>query len=138
MDHLKQARQAVSSGTLTMRAAAAQYGIPKSTLHRRLGNSIEEKNLGRYKTVFSKEEEMLLAQHVKEMDKLFYGMTIESLQKLACDFAEANEIPHPFVKGQAGRGWVHGFMLRHPELSLRTPESTSIARAVGFNRPQVR
>jgi hypothetical protein len=28
-------------------------------------------------------------------------------------------------------------MQRHPELSLRAPEPTSIARACGFNKPQV-
>jgi hypothetical protein len=33
--------------------------------------------------------------------------------------------------------FYYEFMRRHPELSLRTSESTSLQRAVGFNRPQV-
>lgn len=32
----------------------------------------------------------------------------------------------------AGRDWYDGFMKRHPFLSLRTPEQTSINRAKGF------
>lgn len=36
----------------------------------------------------------------------------------------------------AGTEWLRLFMKRHPELSLRAPTSTSVARAVGFNKPQ--
>lgn len=35
------------------------------------------------------------------------------------------------------KNFYYDFMKRHPELALRTPESTSIMRAVGFNKPQV-
>ena len=41
------------------------------------------------------------------------------------------------MKDKAGDGWVRGFLNRHPELTLRKPEPTSIARATGFNKPQV-
>ena len=71
------------------------------------------------------------------MDTLLYGLTRSALQQLAYEYAEQNHISHPFKKGKAGSGWIHGFMTRHPELSLRKPEPISIARATGFNRPQV-
>jgi len=36
-----------------------------------------------------------------------------------------------------GKNWYYAFMRRHPKLSLREPESTSMARAQGFNKPRV-
>ncbi|CAH1958516.1 unnamed protein product [Acanthoscelides obtectus] len=37
----------------------------------------------------------------------------------------------------AGEDWAHSFMRRHSELSLRKPEATSGARAMGFTRVAV-
>lgn len=34
----------------------------------------------------------------------------------------------------AGQDWVRGFLARYPTLSIRTPENTSGARAMGFNK----
>jgi len=39
--------------------------------------------------------------------------------------------------GAAGIDWIYGFMKRHTNISLRTPEPTSIARAHGFNKHTV-
>lgn len=133
---LEEAKAAVKRGT-SLRTAARQYGVPYPTLYRHMKKTTSNKYLGRYRPVFTNEQEALLAEHLLKMDRIFFGLTTESLQKLAYDFAEMNSISHSFVNGRAGRGWIEGFMRRHPELTLRTPEPTSVARAVGFNRPQV-
>ncbi|KAJ8962209.1 hypothetical protein NQ318_018178 [Aromia moschata] len=37
----------------------------------------------------------------------------------------------------AGWKWVSGFLKRNPQISLRTPENTSLARAQAFNKPNI-
>nr|XP_023011718.1 uncharacterized protein LOC111502004 [Leptinotarsa decemlineata] len=38
---------------------------------------------------------------------------------------------------KAGDDWLSSFLSRHNQISLRTPEATSVARAKGFNRREV-
>jgi len=66
-------------------------------------------------------------------------MTVKEVKKLAYDFAEEAHIPHNFnkEKREAGWDWLAGFRKRNPQLSLRSPEPTSAARAQAFNKPQV-
>ncbi|XP_051156351.1 uncharacterized protein LOC127278595 isoform X1 [Leptopilina boulardi] len=73
------------------------------------------------------------------MDKRMFGLQPIEFRRIAYQFAEANNIPHRFNKdvGAAGKDWFKDFRNRHPELSLRTPEKTSFARACGFNKPNV-
>ncbi|KAJ4442919.1 hypothetical protein ANN_04515 [Periplaneta americana] len=63
-------------------------------------------------------------------------LTQRSVMQLAYEIAEKNKLATRFNKEtkSAGKEWFSGFMKRHPELRLRQPEATSLARASGFNR----
>lgn len=67
------------------------------------------------------------------MDKLFFGLSYLELRSLAFQYAEFNKIPNNFNKQNclAGKDW---FLKRHPQLTLRTRENTSAARASDFNK----
>lgn len=95
-------------------------------------------SLGRYHRTFSDEYEQELANHVKELDLMFYGLTKRQLGALAYEFAVQNDIEHRFndEKKTASKWWIQEFLKRH-NLVLRLPEKCSIARAMGFNRNQV-
>lgn len=41
------------------------------------------------------------------------------------------------IKKSAGRDFLTGFFQRHPDLSIREPEATSINRILGFNKAEV-
>jgi len=70
---------------------------------------------------------------------MFYGVTITDVRKAAYEFTERNNIKHSFNKDRkiAGKKWFYNFMRRHRNISLRQPESTSLARCKGFNRENV-
>lgn len=120
-------------------SAAKQYNIPRSTLIKRLKKNATPVNLGRFTPTFSSDQEKELCEHIIKMDRIFHGLNIRSLRKLAYDFAELNNISHRFSQDKklAGKDWVDGFFHRNPQLSLRKPEATSLNRVLGFNKLKV-
>lgn len=143
-DSMRLAIDAVHSGNMGWLAASKQFNVPQATLRRRAQNKNKKvrginKGLGRFSTTFPMEMENELVEHIKMRENMLFGLTVTDLRKLAYEFAEANNLPHRFCKVEkiAGFEWLRGFRTRHPELSLRKPESTSAARAQGFNKPQV-
>jgi hypothetical protein len=82
--------------------------------------------------------EQAFAKYVIDMEQRFYGLSAIQLRRLVFDLAVKNGINHPFnEKGTAGKDWIAGFLRRHPNISFRTPEATSLSRATGFNQVQV-
>lgn len=141
---LKRAINKVLSNQMGVREAALKYGIPKSTLHDRTqrlkaGEDVVLEHVpGGFKRTFSEENEEEIARHITDLSNRCMPLTKKEFLKLAYDFAEDQNITHRFnkEKGEAGRKFYEHFTKKHG-FSLRTPESTSLMRAVGFNRPQV-
>lgn len=116
-------------------SAAKKYGINLSTLQRLVKKGYPEKKLGRFTTVFSATQELELVEYLFHMDNLFFGLTKKEFLQLVYQYAEKNNITHPFKNVAACDDWYLGFNMRHPDVTLRRPEPTSIARARGFNSP---
>ena len=135
--NLKRAMDAVNVKGESLTSASKNYQIPYTTLQRHIKSGNYNKKLGRFTPVFTKDQEDALCNYLKMLDNLFFGLTRADFLQLAYDFATQNRIENPFKNGQAGDDWFAGFKRRHPDIVLRSPEPTSIARARGFNRPQV-
>ncbi|XP_033231538.1 jerky protein homolog-like [Belonocnema kinseyi] len=131
-----------------IKKASQIYEVPQSTLEDRVKKAKTEslepeeaarKSSGRNKTVFSEAQEAELVTHIVAMEERFFGLTLTDIRELAFQLAELNNLSHSFnkEKKKAGKDWLYGFLVRHPELSLRNPEKTSLARAKGFNRTVV-
>lgn len=144
-ESMRGAIQEVLSNNMGYKRAAQAYNVPQSTLEDRVKKArlnnlspseAATKGLGRYKTVFSEQQEKELVKYILELEERLFGITLKELRELAYELAEQNKIPHTFnrQKKLAGKDWMYGFLERHQEISLRNPEKTSLARAKGFNR----
>lgn len=136
---MQEAVDAVASGT-SVRAACRQYGIPRSTLTRNIEKAKQGKQLCpnyKHSQIFSTILEDELETYLSTCAKMFHGLTTKSVRCLAYEMAIANNSKHPLQWDEtksAGKEWLLGFMRRHPNLSIRQPEATSLARATAFNR----
>jgi hypothetical protein len=138
---LSDALQALTAGT-SLKKASKDYGIPRKTLRRHRDKKVSNPGkvfLGGKQPTLSPVFELELVKHIQRMEKALFGLTTLDMRKLAFEFAERAKIKHNFNKElrMAGIDWLRGFRSRHPILSLRSPQGTSIGRAVGFNRPKV-
>lgn len=92
--------------------------------------------------VFTNNQENELVKYIQTCSDMNYGLTYKQIRVLAFDYASALpecNIPAQWkVNRAAGIEWLKCFMKRNNQkISLRKPESTSLARATGFNKRSV-
>ncbi|XP_044745210.1 chaetoglobosin A biosynthesis cluster protein C-like [Coccinella septempunctata] len=139
IEDLRHALEELRNKKLTLSQAVIKYHVPKTTLLKQLKqNEFKIPKKGR-SAVFNKEQEIQLEKYILDCCKSFYGVTPNSLRRIAFRFAEANKLKHSFNKESqlAGKDWYYGFMSRHPSISLRIPEATSLNRITAFNAAEV-
>lgn len=146
LDIIKRAYNDVVSGNKSVRQAAKDYNIPKSTLARyvqRKAISSENKNFHSIhvsRQIFTSEEEMLLGNYLIRAADMHYGLSAEQTKQFAYQFAVGNgkTIPKTWMTNKSATcDWLRGFLNRQKNLSLRKPEATSLSRATSFNRTNV-
>jgi len=138
VEKLQEALRKVKSGEISKRKAESLYGVPRKTLTRHMKGEVKKMgNLGRYECDLGQDFERALVVHAQHLQQMMFGINTVELRKLAFDLAEKEKLSHRFKDSTAGKTWLRGFLARHPELAIRTPEPTSLGRAVGFNKPCV-
>ena len=140
---LDRALTSIKNGDMGFKAAAKAFGVPKTTLARHYNsqNKLAKQQIVHFGThcALTTEMEEEIVRHVVDLQDAMFPITKADLQRLAFQVAERNGLSTAFSKnkGIAGQKWYAGFLKRHPELSLRRPEATSLARADGFNKEAV-
>lgn len=143
-EEIQDAVDAVINQNHSIRSVAKNTGISKSLLadlvkkHKNSpdGNFRYIRNIGNRKT-FTEDQEKMLVSYLRTTSKMCHGLTTTQTRNLAYQFAVANKVDTPAEwnkNNKAGIHWLHGFMSRHKELSLRQPESTSLSRTSSFNK----
>lgn len=142
-EQMQKALDAVKDG-MPYKTASREFMVPVMALKRRAkGKNLiavgSAKKLGSKQTVFNLEQEKELVDYIQDMESRMYGLTTQDVLTLAYQLAERNNLSHPFseAKRKAGLEWLRGFRRRHPDITMRAPESTSSARARAFNKPVV-
>ena len=142
LDVLRRAAEEVENGS-SLRKEAANFNIDKMTLSRYVNKcKSQPQPVTGYDAVLLSNfvippaMESDLAQHIQTLSDMFYGLTIEKCKQVAYEFATRNKLKVPSSwdeKKKAGKSWWLGFKSRH-NLSVRSPEPTSLGRASAFNK----
>ena len=115
----------------SINAAAKDHGVPPTTLKNGLsGRVLDGTNPGPV-PYLSNEEEQELEEYLTEANKVGYGRTRRQIKVIAERVATE--------KGGAegcriSDGWWRRFLQRHPNLSLRSGDSTGYIRMNAMNR----
>uniref|UniRef100_A0A2H1VA32 SFRICE_041261 n=1 Tax=Spodoptera frugiperda TaxID=7108 RepID=A0A2H1VA32_SPOFR len=140
----KAAEEHSRNGT-TIRGLAKKYNVCHVTLYRYIkkyeaGNTSAVVGYRCVNRVFNNDEEKCLRDYLIECSGVYFGLSPLEVRKLAYELAVKNgkTFPEKWHESQmAGKEWLTGFMKRHPSLSLRTPQATSLSRASSFNEHNV-
>ena len=123
------------ASNLSLRSFAKAKGIPKSTVERWIKTKPRE-NAGK-PCVLSTEEEDLIAKALIYLADCNMPQNRSDIIAMIKNFMEATKRPSPFKNGTPGKDWLLGFEKRHPELSKRSPELLTLARAKSMNPESV-
>ena len=129
------------------RHVAKRLGVPRSTLQRYVAKMRTHGAEGTRMSpnyanakMFTENQENYLVRYLQTASKMHHGLTTNASRELAYQFAKRNHIKTPQTRDKnniAGCDWLRGFLKRHQQLSIRSPEATSIGRATSFNRENV-
>jgi hypothetical protein len=134
----------------SLRNAATSYDLNYSSLYRFIKKKKIHHENGDQRDVrmgyvpnfiFTPSEENILCDYLLRCSAANYGLSRKEARRLAYQLAKEydKKFPPSWKKNEmAGEVWLKLFMGRHPTLSLRTPQATSLARATSFNKDNVK
>ncbi|XP_036151114.1 uncharacterized protein LOC105833505 [Monomorium pharaonis] len=125
MDH---ALKAIDSG-VSLRKAAAAFGVPAATLGRKKNNPDAIKRKTGPETVLSKNEEDDIVNWVLYRAERGMPVTKTELLDSVQKFVTLLQKKTPFKENRPSRHWYEGFRKRHPQLTMRKPQHLSLNRA---------
>ena len=133
-----------------IKKTADMFDIPRSTLRGyikkmrdRPVDEVEALPIGYrgIRRVFNDNQERELCRYLQVASEIYFGLSPSEVRTLAFQCARHYQIDMPpswAEKEKAGADWFTGFLKRHPTLSIRIPEATSLARASAFNKTNVK
>lgn len=81
------------------------------------------------RTIISAADEARVAEWIKESARRGFGKTKAQVVCTVQDILKGSEAKTPFKDNKPGKKWVQGFLKRHQDLSVRTPQALGSQRA---------
>jgi len=126
---LRAALQRVSNKEISLRQAALQYGIPRSTLSDHKTGKSTSRCAGA-PTVLSHAEESEIVIGCQVLAEMGFPLDKAYVSAIVGDYLKQQGKPNAFGEsGLPGRNWWDGFLRRHPQLAQRKPQHLSRKRA---------
>ena len=130
---MDKACEAVLSHKLSVRLAAEEYGVPRSTLNDKVSGKVPVQAKSGRKAYLTDEEEDRLVEFLVGCASVGYAKSRRDVLAIAQQVFNAR---NPDSDVELTKGWWDRFRKRHPEISLRQAEPLSYARAAA-NNPKV-
>jgi hypothetical protein len=100
----------IESG-ISLRKAAQRWGIPRSTLHRRVHGAVTRNEANKHNQRLSKQQESSLVQWIISQGDLGFAPTHQQVREFAARIVKAGGDDQPL-----GKAWMEGFLRRNPEV----------------------
>lgn len=125
---LDAAIQSVKNKQMTLSHAARCYGIPRSTLYKRVnGQRGVKSTTGGRSTAIPIDEEAKIASCIKTMEKWGFGLSKSEVLQAIARYLKENDVPNPFKNSMPGDEYFYSFKKRHG-LSQKKPQAVEVAR----------
>ncbi|XP_052278809.1 uncharacterized protein LOC127877190 [Dreissena polymorpha] len=118
---------------MSYRKACSKFGVPVMTIQNRISGKVDELAHAGRPTVIPAEVEVELVEKIKRAANMGFGITRRMLLVKIGRIVRKLGIKSPFRNGVPGKDWIAGFLKRHPDVSLRTPQALSTCRARMLN-----
>ena len=116
---------------MTVRRAALEYNVPKSTLHDRVSGRVKPGAKPGPSRYLNDEEEEEIVRWIIGCAEVGYAKSVKEVRAVVGAIV-ANKLGVPNVT--ISQGWWEKFCKRCPELALRTGEAVAYRRATYFNK----
>ena len=127
---VRRAIEGVKTKRYTLRAASRAFGIPVSTLSDKIKGRVPIQSA--HFTLLTADEEVKLKKFILDMSRCGFGLTTDEVRATAKSIIDIRK-PPPSSDPEGNmpsHSWVYRLFERHPELTLRTPQSLGKERAL--------
>lgn len=127
-DMLDKALEFVKKGNTFMKASE-KFGVPVTTLYRKLKNPLTKNVRSGPPTILSSQEEQQIANWIKYRAERGWPVTKPQLLDAVQKYVKSLNIKSPFINDRPGRHWYEGFLKRNQDISIRTSQNLCLDRA---------